>query len=173
MEIVRLLLKRKEVKVNDIPNATNEGMPLILSMARYSKEESMRLLLERSDIDVNARHYIDQSTALINAIQCGQENIVRILLERKDIDIHARDCYGRTALSMAHERGHYSIVDILKSRIQYEKAGIDTDSRKNLPLPSSSPTVPEEIDATEGQASQGQRKTKRRKNSWPGTERVI
>ena len=85
--------------------------PLLLAV-RLGFEVSVRLLLKRKDVDMQARGYCAR-TPLILAATLGHEHIVRLLLEHKDIDTSARDDWGWTALLTAALYGRDAIVKLL------------------------------------------------------------
>jgi len=65
--------------------------------------------------DVNAVAK-DGATALILAASCGDEKIVRLLLD-KGADVFASYVKtGKTAATLAAEKGYTAIVELLKSR---------------------------------------------------------
>jgi ankyrin repeat protein len=71
-------------------------------------------LLERG-ADVNARDH-DGETALMMAASGGSPEIVQALLD-KGADVNAKfTATGKTALTLAEERGHTLIMELLRSR---------------------------------------------------------
>lgn len=75
----------------------------------------MRLLLERMDLDVNARD-VDGCTALMDAISAGNEAIVEMLLGRADADVYGKGVSGFVLLSMAEESGNEAVVRLMRER---------------------------------------------------------
>ncbi|NGX35027.1 MAG: hypothetical protein K1060chlam1_01395 [Candidatus Anoxychlamydiales bacterium] len=73
------------------------------------------MVLEHSDlVDINA--YLPNEPLIITAAQRGNEAIVKALLTHPDIDIDCkRSSPPGTALAIAEQAGHKSIVDILHS----------------------------------------------------------
>ncbi|KAL4888349.1 ankyrin repeat-containing domain protein [Aspergillus ambiguus] len=59
---------------------------------------------------------IEDSAALPNAASAGNEDVVWLLLTRSDIRTDAKDKVGRTSLSLAAEKGHKAIVNLLLHR---------------------------------------------------------
>ena len=111
-EITEYYTRKGEVNVTDSSRRT----PLVLAVEK-GHLGVVRLLLERNDVDVNA------GEPLQCAAYYGHEAVVRLLLERNDVDINATDSSGRTAMEWAIEKGHDSIVQILRAhRITHQEA---------------------------------------------------
>ena len=75
----------------------------MVEAARYGHDAVVRLLLERDDIDANARKKRG-STALIQAAAYGHEAVVRLLLADQRVDANVKDNSGKTALMRAKKR---------------------------------------------------------------------
>ena len=98
----------KAAKVDDVSAA------LILA-CENGHIEIVRMLLTRSDIDVNKTDG-SRFTALMYAITEGNIEIVQILLTRSDIDVNMENRWGCTALVYAILNGHIEIVKMLLTR---------------------------------------------------------
>ncbi|KAF8421774.1 hypothetical protein EV426DRAFT_188073 [Tirmania nivea] len=79
--------------------------------AENGHEDVMWLLLERNDVDVNAKDKEYGRSTLSWAAQNGHEAVVRLLLERNDVDVNAKDdTYDQTPLTWAVEKGHEAVI---------------------------------------------------------------
>ena len=74
-------------------------------------EAVVRLLIERDDVDINAKDKGGQ-TALILATKLGYEAVVRLLIGRDDIDINTKGQYGQTALMRAVKDKHMAVLQL-------------------------------------------------------------
>lgn len=121
-EIAKLIAKNKnnnsiEEPVIDWKNITKilasgnkpDIQNLIVIAAAHNKQEVVRLLLLRDDIDFLAIH--QNHNALTIASHQGYIEIVRMLL--KKIPVDSKDIYGTTPLLFACSRGHIEIVKLL------------------------------------------------------------
>ena len=48
----------------------------------------------------------------------GRKDVVKLLLDNSDIDLNVEDYAGRTALTIASQRGHQDIVQLLNHKAQ-------------------------------------------------------
>jgi ankyrin repeat protein len=77
----------------------------------------VNLLLEAgADPNAAAKYYGSQPWPLHMGVTGGHKGVVESLLRQKDIDINAEGIYMKTALSIACERGHLEIVNLLLGR---------------------------------------------------------
>ena len=89
----------------------------------------MRLLIERIDVDINARDH-NGMTPLLWATEYGYESIVQLLIGRGDVDINAKADYGQTPLSWAAVNGYEAVV-----RLPIERSDVDINAKDdNTPL---------------------------------------
>jgi ankyrin repeat protein len=105
-------------------------------------EAEARLLLERSDVDVNSRDDIGR-TPLMRVVlltkkevrklselteeseaEHADESMVRLLLGRSDVEADSKDCGGSTPLSEAAAMGKEVIVKLL-----LERSDVEADSK--------------------------------------------
>ena len=89
-----------------------------LHWAAYMGHASIvKMLLERTDVLVNARNALGR-TALTSAAIEERANVVEELLKHRDIDINIQDQYGETALSYAKKpwHNHKVVIKMLKER---------------------------------------------------------
>jgi ankyrin repeat protein len=94
-------------------------------------EQSVRLLLEQKDLEVNVSDTFRIQTPLVMAAMQGQESAVNLLLNiREDIELGAEDIYGYTALGWACTKGHEGIVKLLLDRedIKADQPGKDHET---------------------------------------------
>ena len=75
--------------------------------------EIVRLLLSKSDIDINKSADLG-ATALYIASQKNYVEVVRLLLSKSDIDINRASDYGFTPLEMANDQGYTELVKLLE-----------------------------------------------------------
>ncbi|KAH6902662.1 ankyrin repeat-containing domain protein [Coprinopsis sp. MPI-PUGE-AT-0042] len=109
-DIVKLLL---DVPYIDI-NKTNRGGGTALHCAAISgRIEIARLLLQVSNINVNAMSESADATALMYASRAGHTEVVNLLLAFPGIVVDAVDRDGRTALSSAFQNGHQEVVVLI------------------------------------------------------------
>lgn len=109
LPILKLLLE----KGADVNNP-GETLPLIMA-ARFAtkpddKEERLKLLLERKELDVNAKW--KGRTALMEACDNGSVVNVRLLLKR-GADVNLTDTVGKSAMDIAANKGWDEIVGLL------------------------------------------------------------
>jgi len=94
-------------------------MPVIghrfLIAAEERHEGVVRLLLDRGDVDANAKDE-DGWTTLFYAVVGGFEALVKLLAERDGVEIDSEDNFGRTAMSyvMKGEGRSKAIFNLLK-----------------------------------------------------------
>ena len=110
VEVVKLLLETPGVEMN---NAGKEGFTALHSAAKRGNVEVVRALLEVDGIDVNTVNMFG-FTPLNSAAREGNTEIVKLMLETPGVDVNQATS-GRTALSLALERGDTVMVDILKA----------------------------------------------------------
>jgi hypothetical protein len=91
----------------------SEGQTALHWAAYNGREEVVRLLLERSDLDVNWKDH-RKRTALHLAAMAGHEQVVRQLLTRSDIN--SKDDSDKTALHYAAIYGHEAVMRWLLDR---------------------------------------------------------
>ena len=100
--------------------------PLSWAAAR-GHEAVVQLLIERNDVDVNAKAN-DGRTPLSWAARNGHGAVVRLLIERNDVDVNAKDSgYGQTPLLWAARSGHEAVV-----RLLIERSDVDVNATNNM-----------------------------------------
>lgn len=72
-------------------------------------------LFLNKNIDVNARQYVSEDTALICASAKGRTEATQFLLTHPNIDVNAKDKQGWSALTIASDWNHTKIVELLLS----------------------------------------------------------
>jgi ankyrin repeat protein len=80
--------------------------------AERGHEAVVKLLLARSDINVNASD-VRGETPLLYAAERGHKAVVKLLLAQSDINVNASDNLGRTPLMNAAKGGHEAAVKLL------------------------------------------------------------
>ena len=93
----------------------------------------VQLLLERYNFEENGLNFQDElgATPFMWACNYGHKNVVQLLLDHSErIDLNARNfCnwspkplssfFGKTALTIAHQRGHQDIVQMVKPKSSF------------------------------------------------------
>lgn len=116
----------------DVEYRTNlkQRTPLFIASIK-GRHEVVKLLLEISQIDVNAQD-INGQTSLSAAAIRGHESVVSLLLARSDIDVEKQDINGQSPLSLAAMRGEEQVV---KSLVMTGKADMNSnDKNRRVPL---------------------------------------
>ncbi|MFO0960692.1 MAG: ankyrin repeat domain-containing protein [Isosphaeraceae bacterium] len=103
-DMVKLLLDRGA----NILARNDAGMDALGYAADSGKVEVVTLLLDRGNLD--------PSGLLGMAARAGHADLVREMIRRR-VDLHEVDCYGRTPLDWAIERGHEDIADWLRQAV--------------------------------------------------------
>ena len=94
-------------------------MTCLMWAAENGHEAVVRLLLEKEDVDINAKDN-EGMTSLLQAVRCGKDAVARLLLKRVDIDINAKNKEGKTAIEVISEgqfRGWSELEDLLQSAV--------------------------------------------------------
>ena len=90
-----------------------EGTSLLMLACRARNNETIRMLLQKEDIDVNGSYNELKRNVLMYACACGDIDIVKLILQFLDFDINAQDFDGKTALMFASKEGHKEVVKLL------------------------------------------------------------
>jgi len=100
------------------PNAHDcTGSTVLIWAARGGREEVVKMLLERGDVNPDQADTLYGRTPLSWAAVNGHSEVVKMLLERGDVNPDQADTfYGRTPLSWAAVNGHSEVVKILLER---------------------------------------------------------
>lgn len=127
LEVVKRLLLRKDVVVNQINRFGNTPLRYAAKLGRVDIAEE---LLKHDGIDVNL------GAPLALAARHGRLNTVQVLLKRTDIDVNAEDGKGETALRIAAEAGHLEIVEELLKRdeVEIDERNADEETALDLAL---------------------------------------
>lgn len=120
--LVILLLSQSHVNVNIrghlstiLYNLDPFGTPLCM-LAASGKEKTVKLLIEREDVDVNLLAGSGEGP-LSKAARGGHSIVVATLLTRRDIEVNSSDMFGLTPLSHAATGGHEDTVkQLLKQK---------------------------------------------------------
>lgn len=94
-----------------------------------NRKQVIRLLLKRSEVDMNAQD--DEGwTPLGLALQSLRaDELLELLLSRRDLDLHHVDAKGRTTLSVARDRGQV-VTKLLQTALR--TAGSDGDGEDDV-----------------------------------------
>ncbi len=115
-EVRTLLTKGADVNAKD-----DEGRTALMFAVINLHLDTAKALLEHG-ADVNARAD-DGGTALMLAASCGDAGIVRVLLD-KGADLKGSYVQtGKTAATLAAEKGHTPVVDLLKRASARKRSG--------------------------------------------------
>ena len=106
-DVVRLLLNSGADQ-----NVANAKTTALLTAALWGCKDVVQMLLN-AGADSNRAAKNGGRTPLMLAAHYGHEDVVQLLLDR-GADPNKADIHGRTALSIAHERGHIDIAKMLK-----------------------------------------------------------
>ena len=111
VEIVKLLLDAgAKVKMKDRNQRT-----MLSWAAENGRTAVVELLLERSDIDLNAKD-LDGRTPFYWAASCGHEDMLKLLLARNNVDINSVTKEGQSALHLAVHMRSETIVQLMLRR---------------------------------------------------------
>ena len=95
IDVVKLLLSKKDVDVNHVPIENLSALQLASSSGHL---EIVTSLLAHKQIDVNFRDRMGR-TALALAAMKDHDNVIQLLLNHKHLDVNLVDFEGRRALS--------------------------------------------------------------------------
>ncbi|EGO23772.1 hypothetical protein SERLADRAFT_392223, partial [Serpula lacrymans var. lacrymans S7.9] len=95
-------------KSNDLQSVKNASL-------QQGNEAVLRLLLERSDVDVNWKNK-NGETLLSVAAKNGSKSLVKKLLSRHDIDANLQDNKGDSPMHHAVHFGHKEVAALLEAR---------------------------------------------------------
>jgi len=112
-QIVTSLMDTKKWDVNAVDFTGNTALT---RSARTGRDEVIKVLLKRMDVNPNQADTEDGRTPLAWAIERGHEGIVKILLEREDVNPNWEGKSGKTPLLLAALKGHDEIVRALLER---------------------------------------------------------
>ena len=131
VEIVRMLLQHPTINVN-------RSMLSGLNLATHYAKGNIRiveLLLEHRNINVNQIRRDDGSTVLCLACKKGDIEFIRKLLSHPNIDISKKTYDGHSPLSIAKERDHIELIQLLSEALENEVRRMKTEvhqMRKNF-----------------------------------------
>ena len=143
--IVRLMLARKGVRVNDTDKYGNSPLHLLAKASALSFEggdqaESSRvkkviqigkMFFSRKDIDVNVEG-VNKNTPLHDAAMRGNYVVARELLSRPNIKTSAKNAADQTPLHLAAERNSTDVAKILLSRDDVDAGARDNFAKTPL-----------------------------------------
>jgi ankyrin repeat protein len=117
-QVIELLLKGDTQ--GDLEDISKE---LLLSATKKGDEDVVRLLLDMSKTNLDARDTKYGRTPLSWATVNGHLAIVKLLLATGKINVNAKDKYNWTPLSCAIEEGHENSIKLLLeagAKVDYE-----------------------------------------------------
>ena len=128
--IMRILLeKRGHIDVSANGRCRLLGFtrgPALLEAAMMGRENVVRWLLQRSDVNVNCRDS-GGHTPMFHAVKEGHCAVVRLLLGRKDVDVNFPDIWGGTPLAWASVMMNHNVRSTL---LQKRGCEIDLESTR-------------------------------------------
>ena len=111
-DVIKILLKAGANIEKIGKGGKNSGTPLMMASKKYNGNKTVKILLMYG-ADINGTDQYGR-TALIIASRYGRVEIVKTLLNSgANIDRQSNLNSWQTALKVARDRGHQSIVDIL------------------------------------------------------------
>ena len=123
--IVEILAPVFEMKEWDVNATDNTGSTAFTWAVRRGREEMVKILLEREEVNPDHADPESGRTPLTWAAIIGHEEVVRMLLEREDVNPNHKDTqYSRTPLSWAVEYEHEGVVKMLLERNDVAHDGV-------------------------------------------------
>jgi len=122
--IISTVLEMKEWDVNAFD--CNRMTALAWASCKGHRE-TVRMLLQREDIDPDRADTLWGAAPLLWAANHGHEGVVKLLLARDDVNPNQVDSeYGQTPLSSAAKNGHEGVVKMLLARDDANPNHVDT-----------------------------------------------
>ena len=129
--VVELLLSQGHVNVNNrgvqrykYNLRFHQSATPLGEAAYWGKDDVVRILIEREDVDMNLPDG-GGSSPLYYAANQGHYTIVELLLTRSDIEVNSRNSDGRTSLSIAAQLGREDVVRQLLKRKDIQVNTVD------------------------------------------------
>lgn len=110
MAIIDILLTVEDLDINA---NDSKGDSALMTAMKLDRGDIMAKILRSPRIDVNTRHGNEAFTPLIEAVRVSSVKMTELLLSASRIDINAKTRMGKSALSIACERGAEEIVILL------------------------------------------------------------
>jgi len=114
--IVEILIPLLDMKKWDVNAVDFMGNTALTWAARRGREEVIKVLLKRMDVNPDRVGTEDDRTPLFWAVEAGHEAAVRILLEREDLNPNQGCGDGITPLGRAASEGYEGIVGAFLER---------------------------------------------------------
>ncbi|KAK0216580.1 hypothetical protein EDD85DRAFT_436907 [Armillaria nabsnona] len=125
--VVRILLATPGINVTLSNRDGHSPLTIAVCYGPYLQTFGiMEMLLEREDVDPDARSPSKQWTTLFYAAEWGNADAIEMLLQTGSVDVNSRDCKGCTALMTAARLGATEAAKVL-----LEYPGIDVMARDN------------------------------------------
>lgn len=122
-QVVKVFLKRDDLEVDW--EDEYGGTTLFRTVRSGSGEATVRLLLQRKDVNVNSVDHSGHSPLSIASAR-GHERMVRLLLERNDLDVKQK-VHGGTPLFWAIYNGHHAVAKTLQQRGAFSSRSKNAD----------------------------------------------
>lgn len=143
METIDKLINDERVELNYIEFSSDEVLSKFVEIQRFDANsqihfaikrdfiESAKIIINRSDFDVNARD-AENKTPLHIAVAEHRTEIVELLIKKPNIDINAIDCDKRTAL---HYSAFLTQTDMMEILLSFKGISINVqDKDQKTPL---------------------------------------
>jgi len=122
--IISTVLEMKEWDVNAFDC---NGMTALIWASCRGHRETVRMLLQREDVDPDRADTLWHAAPLSWAAENGHEGVVEVLLAREDVNPNQADTgFGRTPLSCAAKNGHEGVVKMFLAREEVNPDQVDT-----------------------------------------------
>jgi len=92
----------------------------------------VRLLLKKTEIDLNRREPQNGRTPLLVAANSGSVDVMKVLLKQPDIDINATDYNGNNAGILAAQHGHTDIIKLLNELEDFDINYINPETNESI-----------------------------------------
>ena len=130
--VLEIAVKIGDMKMIDLllnagvdANGNLIGTPIIILAVSHGNSQMIKMLLNSSTVDVNAREVIGD-TAIKMALDRGNKHIFKLLLSSDKIDVNVKDIYGSTLLLWAIDNASMDIVKLLLNK---DKIDVNVEDR--------------------------------------------
>ncbi|KAK5056146.1 hypothetical protein LTR84_012699 [Exophiala bonariae] len=126
--LAAIMKQMLDAQVSPNPKNQDQETPLFLAV-RHAKDDIVKLLVSRRDVDVNSRNEYNK-TPLSHAAEHGYSNMVQLLMTRSDLKVNARGYDGLTPLSLAIQAASEATVKLL---LTHPDIDLDWAASNNYP----------------------------------------
>ena len=130
-KIVQVLLERCNSEESGLNAKDEDGCTAFLLACFYGNTYVVKLLLDQSNIDLNARNNHQLTAFILACSERGNEDVIKLLLDHSErINLNATDNYGLTAFILACLKGHKNVVQLLLDH--YERIEVNAADNSGL-----------------------------------------